>query len=278
MVISVEERGECVAKSVEHAANSDDSGTDYGQLRKVGLVLSCFKENKPSLGLSELSRSAGLPKTTTLRIASSLCELRLLYLDSVTKQYRLGYRILELAQIIRGSNEWVKVARSIMEKLRDQIEESVALVVASERSGICIERVESLHALRFASPIGEKVPLYAGAARKVLLAYLTHDEIIEIVADQKIRKITENTVIKTDDLLIELEKIREEQVAISFGEHSPGVSAIAVPIFAGGNQPIASLVIAGPSVRLTREKMMGYLPLLRECSEKITSSMGHHQT
>jgi IclR family KDG regulon transcriptional repressor len=260
-------------ESKQSGKSSNDS-TD-GLLQKIVLVLSSFNVNRPIQGLSELSRTCKLPKTTTLRISSALCDQKLLSLDPVTKKYRLGYRILELAQVIDDGDNLLKVARPLMIKLRDEIEETVTLTIESEDLGICIERVESRQSLRFSTPLGEQRPLHAGAARKVLMAFLSPPRVQHILEMNGLSKLTDNTVLDPKQLLRELEQIRVDQYAISFGEHNPGVSAISVPVMGFDSKPIASITIAGPIFRLTREHVLEYLPTLRECAFNISKGLGY---
>jgi DNA-binding IclR family transcriptional regulator len=83
---------------------------------------------------------------------------------------------------------------------------------------------------------------------------------------------TENTITEPELLRRELERIRKEKVSTDNQEFMSGVVCIAVPIARADGRVCAGLALSAPQARLTLEKARGYLPLLREASERLAQS------
>jgi DNA-binding IclR family transcriptional regulator len=71
----------------------------------------------------------------------------------------------------------------------------------------------------------------------------------------------------------EMARIREQGFAISVEEFEEGINAVSAPIYDGGRSPIASLAIAGPAYRLTRERMLQIGPDLVAVCRSISREL-----
>ena len=64
-------------------------------------------------------------------------------------------------------------------------------------------------------------------------------------------------------------RTREQGFAISEQEFEDGINAIAAPIFNSKHQPIASISVAGPAYRLSRERMVEISLSVMDTANKI---------
>jgi DNA-binding IclR family transcriptional regulator len=99
--------------------------------------------------------------------------------------------------------------------------------------------------------VGDKTPLYAGATSKCLLAFSSQEFIDRYLSKMTLRPLTNNTIIDVDQLLSDLDLIRERGYASSLGETVQGLGALSVPLFAlhQGIPVRAALSLAIPEVR-----------------------------
>ena len=67
---------------------------------------------------------------------------------------------------------------------------------------------------------------------------------------------TQNTILTREVFFENIQCAREKGFAISEQEFEEGINAIATPVLNSSGQPIASVSIAGPAYRLTRERML----------------------
>ena len=82
---------------------------------------------------------------------------------------------------------------------------------------ICLEIAQSSHPVKYVETIGNRSPLYAGASYKVIMAYLPRS-VQEAILVKGLQAYTEHTIVDTDKLLKNLEKVKEEGWCYSVGE------------------------------------------------------------
>jgi DNA-binding IclR family transcriptional regulator len=122
-------------------------------------------------------------------------------------------------------------------------------------------------------PIGQPLPLHAGATARTLLAFAPSD-VVEEVLSGDLEAFTPNTPDR-EALIRKLDSTRQARVTTSRGEMTPGSSAIAVPIFAN-KEVIAALCIAGPDSRCNRAWQLQAKPLLCEVGKVLGAVVDEH--
>ncbi|MET1029981.1 IclR family transcriptional regulator [Domibacillus tundrae] len=146
-------------------------------IRKSMLLFEAIrpKEEKEEWSATEISRKLDIPVQTVHRLLSSLEEYGFVYKSNETKKFRLSLALLKMGLAVRDSLSIRKSAIPIMEELTKKTKKSVYLTVPEGHEGIF---VDCLHAspvplLKRNEPIGKRVPLYAGASQKAILAYMS---------------------------------------------------------------------------------------------------------
>lgn len=239
-------------------------------------LLDYFTADRPECGLSDLSRAARMPKATVARCLAALEQTGFLAQDPETKNYRLGYKLMELGNLVRDQIELRKVALPFMVALRDKSGESVHLTAVVDGEGTYLEKVDSLQPIRLWTRLSGRGPLYAGASRKILLAYLTEEE-IDAVIKKGLVKFTDRTITDPDALREHLRGIRERGWAISAGELFPESASVAAPIRDDTGKVVAGLSIAGPASRFTDERVAELIPMVVEAANAISRTLGYRQ-
>lgn len=240
-------------------------------------ILNCFSQETPQLGITELSKKLKVSKSTIHRLVTSMQKEGFIMQDEATQQYRLGFKILHLSKFILQNMDIRTVSTPIMQKLRDKTNETVGLSIIFNDARICIEKADSFLGIRRFIEIGQQLPLYTGASGKVLLAYQGKKFIQHILYDRKLEAFTEKTVINPEQIVKDLQIIKEKGYCISSGEHIADVTSISAPIWNHNKKVIACLNISGPSFRFTAEKTEDFLKLLLETAADISRKMGYQE-
>ncbi|OUM90089.1 MAG: IclR family transcriptional regulator [Caldibacillus debilis] len=238
-------------------------------------VLKMFTREKPVWGGRELANELNMNHTNVYRILETLEKNGFVKKDKVTKKYSLGYAVWELGMIMYDSLHSRDLIRPLLEELRDQTGESVFLIVLDNKEAVTLEVVEPENKVKFSVSAGSRAPLYVGASYRSILAF-TSEEFIESVISDGLTKYTDRTMTDPDELRKELKKIRKQGWAISQGEYTEEVIAIAVPLFSN-DEVIGSITVSGPVYRMTEEKIEAYLPLLMETRDKVANTIQRYQ-
>jgi DNA-binding IclR family transcriptional regulator len=135
-----------------------------------------------------------------------------------------------------------------------------------------IDGVESRQPVRVATRTGARLPPYATAGGKVLLAYLPA-AIVRSRYPEALRRITRFTIPDIDALEQELQLVRKHGYAVNLGEHLTDVHAIGVPIAVGTKRPVAALTLAGPSTRWSRRRLELLAPKLASSASAIARQL-----
>lgn len=235
-------------------------------------ILYCLAEGEK--GLVEISRQVNLGKATVHRQLSSLINKGMVSQNPATSDYTLGPGFFRLLHNSLKSYELlVAVAYEPMNRLNKLSNETIMLHVPKGAQRLCISEVKSHQEISFTAGVGTTVPIYVGAAGKILLGYMPERVRERLLADLMITPLTENTITDRERLMEEAMEAVNKGYAVSFGERSIGAAGISVPVLAG-KQAMAVLSILGPSFRFNQEKMLEFLPALQSEAKVIAREMG----
>lgn len=225
--------------------------------------------------LGELARAVELPKTTVLRIATTLMDEGLIQREEPTGIYRLGIRTFELGSLMINSLEIPRQARPYLERLADETQETVHLGVLDEGQVVYVDKIESPQILRLYSRIGRRAPAHCTAVGKALLAHLPAAERHRVVEEHPLTAYTPNTITDFFQLEKELEEIRRTGVAFDREEHEEGVRCAAAPIFDYTGAVRAAVSVTAPTFRANSERMKELAGAVRATARAISESLGY---
>jgi DNA-binding IclR family transcriptional regulator len=235
-------------------------------------VLDVFTRGQLRLGVSDIARATGLSTSTAHRVLASLCTHGLV--TKVGPNYALGPRILQLAAAARDTGSLTAVARPVMTRLRDATGETVGLHVIKGGARFVIDQVESTQPLRRTyTEWGQPIPLYQGAPSRVLLAYADEQTIASVLAGP-FESVTSNTVVDADELVREIDLIRQDGYTFSFEERVAGIRSIAVPLRDYTGSVIGAMSVTGPAIRVTEAWMRRMLPTILRAADDISAGLG----
>ena len=232
-------------------ARNDNSKTVRSIERALD-VLVCFDNETPEQTVTDLQKRTGLSRPTLYRILCTLEGKGMIRSSGAPQKFSLGHEASRLAASWIGVNELLRVAGPVLRRLWEKTEETVALFVATNNERkICIEEIESRHALTFKRGVGFTENLSVGASGKAMLAFTDAG--------------------RNDP---EYGDVRRTGVRVSKGEIIEGAVAIAAPVFDHDGLVKGSVCIFGPEVRLSDDRRDTCISYVREASREISSALG----
>lgn len=244
-------------------------------IERINAIFDCFTLERPELGVREAARLIGLSTSTTGRMLAAMKELGILTQNPTTHTYALGGKVLKWAGVY---SETLDVrARSIpmLEELHRSTQETISLYVMEGNERVCVERLESPQNVRIVARVGRRLPLYAGSAGKVFLAFLPEARREEIIRHTEFKPLTSNTIVDEHLLRDELAKIRRQGYSLSRGEWLSDAAGVAAPVFDQSGLIVAAVTISGPAQRFTEEKVNQYIPEILHVGEQISRYLGY---
>jgi DNA-binding IclR family transcriptional regulator len=241
---------------------------------KALTILAAFVPYNNEMGTIEISRKLGFHKATVSRILLNLTRHGFLHQNPKTKKFVLGPTILTLAGTVRQSlnNNMLHIAKPFVDDLRDKIKETVILEVISGENTIIVYIAEGPRPIRIAGTVGDILPAHVAAGAKAILAF-SSPNVWKRFFNAKLPSFTENTITDPKVLHEQFEDIRRQGFAFDKEEHDIGINAIGAPIFNNEDKPVASIVVAGPSQRITWDNDSSYVPKVKETAAKISAQL-----
>jgi DNA-binding IclR family transcriptional regulator len=221
---------------------------------------------------TDIAEATGLTRSTAHRLLKALEAHGLLSFEGGFG-YRLGPRLLRLAATAMRELPLRDLARPALERLARMTGETAQLFVRSGDERVCIDVVESESELRTIVPVGASLPLTAGSAGKVIMAWASDRERLLGL----IHPLTERTP-GVDRLRRQLVTGHRRGWAESSGEREPGVASVSAPVFNGAGTVLAAVSVSGPVQRLGSRPGRQYAPAVlaaaREIEEALEASVG----
>jgi DNA-binding IclR family transcriptional regulator len=206
-------------------------------------LLRSFSPDHRSLTLTQMSHRAGLPLSTTHRMAGDLTRRGLLERDD-DGRYHLGLRLFELASLARAPLDLRDTALPFLEDLYETTHENVQLAVREGADAVFIERLAGRRSVHTLTRVGGRLPLHITGVGLTLLAYAPRPE-QEAVLRSPLRRYTEHTVTDPARLRRILAAIRRDGFVVSDRQVEDISVSVAAPIRARGEVVAAlSIVVA----------------------------------
>lgn len=224
-------------------------------LGKARLLLDAFDAESGVLSLTELSRRSGVAKATTYRLASGLVEWGLL--ERVGTKYRLGLRLFELGQLVPAQRILRDAAVPYLQELHAATGATVHLAIRDGLDVLYIDKISGHKAVETPSQVAGRLPLYATATGKAILAFSPPD-LVEQVVEGGFHPITARTVASAAHLRRQLDGARQKRMAVEVGEVVLGVASVAVPVFSC-SMLVGAVGLSTSISRMNNDAVSGHL-------------------
>ncbi|WP_353988690.1 IclR family transcriptional regulator [Ruicaihuangia caeni] len=221
---------------------STDRGAPVSLLARATAILDCFDVKRSALGVSDIARRTGLPKSTVSRLVGELVDLR--YLERDGSQVRLGLRLFELGELAAGPKELRKLAFASMADLRDATGQTVQLGVLDGVEVVYVGILRGRSSVKLPSRVGGRMPAYATGSGKALLAF-SEPDVVERVIANGLDAVGPRTIIDPEAFRRELAFIRAAGVSYEVEESRPGIASAASCIVDAAGVPVAAMSISG---------------------------------
>jgi DNA-binding IclR family transcriptional regulator len=235
-------------------------------------VLCAFECPPHEFGASQLARQLGMTKNHTFRLLKTLEAHG--FVQRIEDRYRVGVRAFEIGQLAITHLDVVRIARPVIFSLHEQTGETVHLAVLDNLEAVCVERIESQHAVRLSADIGRRFPLHAGACPKVLLAHLPPAQRDEVLR-RELPAFTRHTATDPSTLRQELEEIVRCGYGISDEDLDLCAAAVAAPIRDWSGHVVAAISAAGPIERVKHQLRTTLCIQVVAAAERISNQLGY---
>lgn len=238
-------------------------------------IIDTLAETRGELALNEIAARLSLAKSTVHGLISTLRDFGYIEQSTFTGKYKLGLRLFEVGQIVAQGWEVRAIAAPFINKLVDELCETIHLVVLDKMEVLYIDKRESGQSLRIVSQIGMRLPAHCTGVGKVLMAHLSPEERAELIRKKGLPSFTRNTLTDEKVLEVELARIRAQGYAIDNEEIMDSLRCVGAPIRDQTGKVIAAISLSGPVSHLKGEWLETTIKRIVETAEEISSGLGY---
>jgi DNA-binding IclR family transcriptional regulator len=228
--------------------------------------------------LSALSSELQMPLSATHRLLAELVRCGYVRQDQRHGDYLLTIKLVSLGLSFLSNSGIVDVAQPLLDRLAADAGELVRLAVVDGDALTFVAKAQgATRGLRYDPDMGLSVNLSCSSAGHAWFSTISEERVLELVARQGFGRQEDfgpQAPRTVESLLAFVRAARGRGFSMINEVFAPAMAAMAAPVRSGSGATIGVVTIAGPSVRLTEERMLALGPALLASAEDVALASG----
>lgn len=202
------------------------------------------------IGVSELARVTGIPKSSVQRCLVTLEQARWLRIvDREHARWGVTMKALVLGLRSAGEQDLREVATPVIKGLAAETGETVLLGLRDGDEYLIVAREDSSQLVRVFMEIGTRVPLGASSGGVAIFAHLEPREVDELLRAEP-REFEGAPLLAPDELRKEIARTAERGYAMNMSSwYRPHVASLGAAVVNAAGRPIAAVTLSIPEMR-----------------------------
>ena len=259
------------ADDASHGADerAERGERDYVMALEKGLaIIEAFGQLRSGATLTELADVTGHTKASVRRSLHTLCHLG--YATQDGRQFQLAARALRLGSAFVVSDALTRLAQPILETTAERTKESASIAVLDSQDSVFVARATHRRSLSVGLGVGARLPAYASATGRVLLAGQPRDAVRFMLSRMGRPALTVNPITSLPKVMQQVELAQRQGYALCDQELEIGLRSIAVPILDRHGRTIAAMSLSVATSRMDIPAIMDkLLPELERAKQKF---------
>ncbi len=245
-------------------------------------TLELLARNAGGLELGAIATELQMPRSATHRLLSEL--VRCGYVRQLRDHgaYMLSTRMVGLGLTFLSQSGMIDFAQPLLDRLAEASGELARLSIVDGDRLTWVARAQGARSgLRYDPDSGSDVRLSCSASGIAWLSTLDDDRAIALLSRQGIGSRKDYGPEAPTSVKASMAKVTEARAvgaSLMLETFAPGLAAMAAPVLPSGKETIGVVSIAGPSARLTAQRMKILIPLLISVAAELAaaSSASHY--
>lgn len=197
------------------------------------------------MGVTEISREVGIPKSKGYSILNTLCQYGFVEKDTHTKTYALGVGLLSLARHVLDNLRYPEIVSPFLKDLATETNSTSMFGLIQGEHVVVLDKYERNQNIGFTVRLGHRFHITLGAHGKAIVAFLPEIEREKILSKKKLYFYGNPSHLNLKLLREELSRCREVGYALDVGGITPGVNVVSAPLFGNRDRLIGCLILIG---------------------------------
>jgi IclR family acetate operon transcriptional repressor len=238
-------------------------------------VLEALAATEGGATLTALAASLALPVPTVYRLLGTLAEQGYVQQGSAG-EWLMGVRAFRVGAAFLDHRNLVVQAFPFLKRLMEGSGETTNLAVIEQGEAVFVEQVQCRELMRMSAKLGARAPLHASGVGKAMLAAMDPRAADALLGRRALRQHTPRTITERTALVRELALTRERGWSLDAEEHAEGLCCVASVLWDENGEPWAAISLAGPTSRITADRVPGLGALVRATAHELTAALGGH--
>ena len=232
-----------------------------------------FSQAADELTVTELAARLKLPKSQVSRMLGTFRDAGWVSQNPKSRAYSVGLKAYAIGARFINANRMTREALPTLRSMVDRTGHTATLSVLDGHRPLYVLGIEAPVFVEFGSLAGSYFPVHATAPGKVLAAYAGERQLARMLA-LGLPRVTPHTITDPTELRRHLAQVREQGFAASVGERTPGIGALAVPVFGAQSQFLAALGIVYPVKLVDPGEFPYYVAILHAGAQVLSLRLG----
>jgi len=206
---------------------SDGSGVKSAE--RALTILELFSRPGRALTFTQVAELLGYPRSSLHGLLRTLTDRGWLRLDPGSRRFTLGLRAWQAGAAYRPAVDLERTARPVVDELQSALDGSVHVSVLDDGDAVAV--------VHTGAHTGRRVGAHSSSSGRVLLAHLDRGQVEQRVAGR---------VSQPDELILALERVRDQGFAECDSDAAEGARTLAVPLRDGSGEVVAALGVTDP--------------------------------
>jgi DNA-binding IclR family transcriptional regulator len=235
------------------------------------IIFSLAASRATQMGLMEICAEVGIHKSKAYSILQTMQAFGLVQKKGDRKGYALGPAVIALSRKVLDDLNAPRLAEPVLEELASTLGCTATLGLIAGNKVYVVAKHEGGVDLGVTIRTGHRFPLTYGSHGKAIAAFLPEAERELLLQNPKLYFHGPSGKIDWERLQLEMEQCRREGFAMDLGEMTPGLSAVAVPVFGPGEAPIGYIAMVG---LFSAEQALAFGPQVVAAGKVLSRQLG----
>ena len=248
-------------------------------------ILDYLSHSKKPVTLSAISKDLGIPKSSVFDIIHTLVHKEMVQMDEDTKCFSLDVHCFEIGSTYLSRTDIHTQARPVLKQLSLQTGETTFLAVENNGMIVYLDKEEGSSPTRTTCVIGDRNDMYSTGLGKAILATLPIEKwryvivlkpaTLAVSNSFSLTAKTSNTKTTFDELMEDLEQIRQRGYSIDNREDNEAVFCVGAPILNQSGDCMGAISISAIYTSITDERLSFFSQLITSSALGLSHKFGY---
>lgn len=208
-------------------------------------ILKLISKNPDGTTLDELCEKLNLPKTSAYDIVTTLAEMSMVNVTRGQKQnYTIGLMAYRIGINYTNNLDFIGMIEPLLKIFSKEVGKTVFFGIPYDHHVVYICKFEPENPIITTATVGSKNPMYCTSLGKVILAYIGDDRRDQMMNRIRFTKYTDRTIKNKEQLLLELERVKERGYAFDAREMEEHMQCVGAPVFDQDGKVIGAISVS----------------------------------